>query len=392
MKSRIHLIPFVLLLGFTQSCNNEQSPETLESKKVLLDAKKKELATLQIQIDSLTSQISDLDPSLKIRPKYVGSSIISLSKFERYVNIQGNVIADEIANVVSEVPGRIVSLTVKEGDAVRKGQVIARLDLDGIQKQIAEIETSLGLARDLHARQERLWSQNIGSEVQYLQAKNNVERLEKSLETVKYQLTKSTVYSPLSGVIDKEMLKLGELASPGMPIVQILNTSNLKIVADLPERYLPIAKKGMIVDLFFPTLQITSKGRIHLLGRSIDPANRTLAIEVISLGSTSSLKPNLLAELRILELTIDNTVLIPVEYILQEVDGTEYVYVATRGSDNQYRAQKKYIKTGEIASGNVIVTEGLSEKEELVTKGTRNISDGELLEIINDLSTANGNK
>ncbi len=382
MKNILYILSLFTVAIIQQACSNTKSDDSLEGKKSLLAEKKKEMAQLQASIDSLSAQIANLDPSLQIRPKYVSTEEIKLSDFERFVDIQGNVIADESVNAVSEVGGRILRLTVKEGDAVRKGQIIATIDMESVDKVIAEIETSLTLARDIYERQQRLWSQGIGSEVQYLQAKNSVERLEKNLETTKFQLTKATIYAPISGVVDREMLKQGEVASPGMPIVLILNTNKLKVNADLPERYLTIAKKGLMLDLYYPALNLSGKGRIIQMARSIDPANRTLAIEIQPLDHQSQLKPNLLVEMRIPEINIKNVVQIGSENILQEVDGDQFVYIASN-KEGKYYATKRYISTGEKTSGAVIVTNGLSENELLVTTGTRNVSDGELLEIIN---------
>ena len=137
--------------------------------------------------------------------------------------------SDDYVNATSEVAGRILNLNVQEGQFVSKGQIIAKLDLEQVNKQIAELETSLDLANDVYDRQKRLWDQNIGSEMQYLQAKNNKERLEKSLETIKFQLTKGSVYAPISGTVEKVIVKSGEVTAPGAPIIQILNTNQVKV-------------------------------------------------------------------------------------------------------------------------------------------------------------------
>jgi len=375
------LLPILIVFLISSCGQKEEAPKDIEGLKTVLTTKKSELAALQNEIKEITQQLTELDPSLQEKAKLVDTVHLSQGVFDRYIDLQGTVISDDMANVVSEVPGRITRLQVKEGDYVKKGQLIATLDLESLDKQIAEVETSLTLAKDVFERQERLWNQKIGSEVQYLQAKNKVEQLEKSLETIQFQQTKANVYAPISGYVDMEYMKQGEVASPGMPIIQILNTSNVKITTDLPEQYLRIVKKGAIVNLEFPSIDLSTTGRISLLGRSIDPTNRTLKVEIIPTKRTSLLKPNLLAQIKLKELTAAEVITIPLTAIMQEVDGTQYVYVAKEQEGDKWRASKTYIKTGEATDNDIIVEEGLTITDILVTRGSRNLSNQELINL-----------
>ncbi len=378
------LIPAFLLLFLLGSCQEqEKEPETLEEYTAKLADLKKERSILNQQIDQLTNKVAELDPSLQEKAKLVETSTVESSDFVRFIDIQGAVSADDPVNAVSDMGGRITDLRVKEGEYVKKGAIIAQIDVETIEKQISELETSLELPRDMYERQDRLWAQKIGSEVQYLQAKNNVERLEKSMETLKLQESKAYVYAPISGAVDFVMMKQGEVASPGLPIVQILNTSQLKVKTDLPENYLKMVKRGMKVDIEFPSIEYTTTGTVSQLGRKIDPTNRTLELEILPKSSSSLLRPNLLAEIKIKEYQSDDVVTMPLEYILQEVDGTEFIYIAIKDSEGDLRAQKRYVQIGEAADGNVIITEGLTQGEEVIYKGARNVSDGELLELAN---------
>lgn len=383
MKKTILILSILLL---TSACNKDTSgtiPENLESLKTSLAEKKADLATLQTEIKTITEKIMTLDPSLQEKARLVDTLHLITRDFDRYIRVQGTVTTDDIANAVSEVPGRITKILVKEGNYVKKGQLLATLDLESLGKQIAEIETSLSLAKDVFVRQERLWNQKIGSEIQYLQAKNNVAQLEQSLETIRHQQTKANVFAPISGYVDVEYLKQGEVANPGMPILQILNTNNLKVITDLPEQYLKIAKKGAAVDLEFPSLDLHMTGKITMLGRSINPSNRTLQLEIKPTKHSPLLKPNLLAEIKLRELTKEDVISIPLQSIMQEVDGTEYVYTAQIQEDNTWRASKSYIITGEATDNNIIVSQGLTTEDILVTTGTRNLSDQQLIALNN---------
>ena len=298
------------------------------------------------------------------------------------------VIADKSANAVAETPGRITQLRVKEGDYVKKGELIATLDMETFKTQKNDILNILTLARDIFERQSKLWANDIGSELQFLETKNNVERLEKSLQLIDLQLTKGSVYAPISGVVDREVLKQGEIASPGMPIVQVLNTRDVKVLVDLPERYLSILKKGMRVEVYFPSLDITKKGRVSLLGRSIDPANRTLKFEVDVDNRKGILKPNLLAELKIVETTLDDVITIPLEMIQQDVNDNSFVMTATviEGED---KATKTQITVGDIYEGVAVIEEGINETTIIINDGARLVSNMEGIEIVNQKQETN---
>ena len=385
---KLGFLVFIGCVVFASCRVKDNSLEALdvEGKRALVKEKREAIRQLEAEIDQLNQEIVEIDSVQVELSKSVSAIPIVKEEFERHVDIQGRIISDDFVNVVAEVPGRIVEIKFSEGDWVQKGQLVARLDLESIKKQIDEVQISLSLAEDIFQRQERLWNQKIGSEVQYLQAKNNKERLEKSLESLNFQLSRSNIYAPISGVVDREFLKTGEVSSPGMPIIQLLNTSKVKVEADLPERYLAIVKRGMSVKLTFPSINEQMEGRVHLLGRSIDEANRTLKVEIRPLRRNELLKPNLLTEIRMLELRLEDVIAVPAEYVLQEVDGTEYVYLVEEGDGNKLRASKRYVETGETSEGRIVIVSGLEGGETMVAKGSRNVSDGELLEVLTEES------
>ena len=382
-----HLFPIILLFILMASCQPEQQidknaiPKDLTGKKAFLKAKKAELRQLNQVIAKVEREIEALIPDEQKVKTAVTTMPITIKDFDRYIGIQASVQSDDVVSVSSEVGGRIVRLRVKEGDLVRKGQLIAKIDLEQIDKQIAELETSLQLAKDIFERQERLWKQNIGSELQYLEAKNTKERLEKSLETIAFQKQKANVYAPISGVIDQEFAKQGEMASPGMPIVQILNTNKVKVVADVPEAYLGKVRKGEIVTIQFPAIDKEVQGKISQLGRVIDPANRTFKVEVNMSNKNGLLKPNLLASMFINDFSANNVVTIPLELIQQEISGKDFVFIKEKGEKGVF-ATKVYVEPGESYDGEIIINEGLNGDEELVVKGSRNLVDKQLIKVI----------
>ena len=382
MKRISYLFLFLVAIS---ACQQEETFDraTLTGKEAsdlreMLKARHAEVRELETEIELLEELIEEKDPAPAVAT-LVSVEPITRSNFERFVEVQGTVQSDDFVGAAAEVAGRVVRLTVDEGDNVRKGQLIARLDLETLDKQIAELETSLSLASDVYQRLQRLWDQNIGSEIQLLEAKNNKERLEKSLETIRFQQTKQNVYAPISGVAEQVFVKQGELASPGMPIVQILSTRNVKVVVDVPENYLGVVKRGQMVKVNFPALNREVTAKVTQLGRQIDPNNRTFEMEIAMTNTDGTLKPNLLAEVSFNDKTVENVVVIPMSLVQQEVSGKSFVYLSVDTPEGAV-ARKRYVETGDTYDGQVIITDGLTGEEMLITRGARSISEGQLLE------------
>jgi RND family efflux transporter MFP subunit len=380
MKYLLYLITLTFVFS---ACGGEPEaiwPEDLAGKKALLSAKKDEARTIEADIKKLESEIEKLAPNKEKSRELVTLTEVKRSDFQHFTEVQGSVQSDDYVNASSETGGRILDLKVREGQYVKKGALIAKLDLEGVKKQIAEIEKSLELAQDVYERQKRLWDQNVGSEIQYLQAKNNKERLEKSLETINYQLTKSEVYAPISGVVEMVNLKAGELASPGMPIVTILNTNNVKVVANVPETYLKNVKKGEMVTIKFPALDMEKTARVSRIGNTINPANRTFEVEVELSNAQGLFKPNLLAIMMLNDNTYKDVPTIPIELVQQEVSGRNFVYIKAEGQDGAY-AKKVYVKTGDNYDGKIVIEEGLEGGEELLLDGARVVAENALIKV-----------
>lgn len=382
MKKYLLLIPVFIIAGIIACQSEKAEPKDVEGKRALLKEKKQALVTLKDEIKILEDEIQLMDPP-KDKPAVLVNAIeIYPQTFKRYVSLQGNVTTDDLVHVSSETGGRIIKTYVKEGSPVKKGQLLARIDLETLQKQIDELETSLSLATTVYERQKRLWDQEIGSEIQYLQAKTNKESLEKSLETVKSQLSKQNIYAPISGIIDREFLKQGEMSAPGTPIYQILNTAKVKVKADVPESYLGTLNKGDIVTVIFPALTDTLTHRIDDIGRIIDPSNRTYKIEINISNPQNKFKPNLLAEVTFMDLEKKDAFVVPVDFVLEEVGGKKYVFVIEQ-AEGKSIAQRTYVTLGESYDGNIVITSGLKEGDKVITEGSRNITPSDPVKLSN---------
>lgn len=350
--------------------------ESIDGLRTAIKQKTSEVSNLQKEIESLSEKLQEVDPSAK-KPKVpVETQILESQTFESFSTFQANVTAEDQGMASSESGGRVMSLLVKEGDYVKQGQLIAIVDLEILEKQKLEIQTSLSLAKTVFERQQRLWNQNIGSELQYLEAKNAKERLEQSLTTFDSQLAKKNVYAPSSGVIDVVVVKQGEMAGPGAPIVMILNLNQLKIEADVPEKFLTSVKRGSRVDVFFPALDIETSKTISSVGRRIDPANRTFKIEMNTSSNGGRIKPNLLAEVTVKEQSVKDVIMIPVNLLQQEVSGENFVYIEEDG----FAAKRKVVK-GISNDNSIVIEDGLVAGDNLIVTGAIGLSNGAELEV-----------
>lgn len=376
-------IVLIILLAILASCG-EKALDMADVSVVKSELKKKKEAKkeLETEIAELNRLILKLEPRKEKAPLLITTHTLELADFHRMTEVQASVISDDQIFVSSETGGRLLSVSVKEGQYVKRGQLIARVDLQSIQDQKAELQTSMSLAKDVYDRQKRLWDQNIGSEIQFLQAKNQYERLQKTMATLDTQLGKANIYSPISGVVDKEFLKAGEMSAPGTPIVQLFNPNKLKITADIPETYLGKIKRGDRVEIALPAINEEMTKKISLIGRTIDPSNRTFKVEVATDSKNGKLKPNLLAELKFNDYSKKDAIAVPLEIVQQEVTGKKFVYSVGK-KDGKDIATKSYVITGEGYNGDIIIEEGLSAGDQIIIDGARSIANGDPIKIMN---------
>jgi len=383
MKNTLYLLALAIVF-LAVSCGggadvSTEEPKTLAEARKALKAKRAEQKQLKGEIATLEALVAKLDPNSK-KEKEVPVTVakVEVKSFNHYVEVQGNVMpAQDPAFASSETGGRIVELNAKEGQYIKKGDLVAKVNLESISKSIAQLDESLNLAKDIFKRQENLWKQKIGSEVQYLQAKSQVESLLKNKETMEYELSKANVYAPASGYVDMVMVKEGEMAGPGSPIIQILNTNSLKVVAAVPEIYLGKVKKGENVTIQFPALDEEQKGRVLMIGRAINPANRTFEVEASISSKNGLLKPNLLSTMLVNDYSVKDAVVVPDQLILQDVSGADYVMVL-----EGKKAAKKVVTMGKGYKNETVIESGLTGNETLIVKGARQISDGDMVKVL----------
>lgn len=373
-------LAFLFACSAANTNESEVLPETLDELKALQKSTKVEMKALSDKLEEIDLKIYTLAGEPYVQKRIVTTKVIEPRSFVHESTVQGAIESDELVSISSEIGGKLTAMFLKEGQSVKRGALVAKLDMETLNKQKSELNTQLNLAKDVYDRQKRLWDQKIGSEIQYLQAKNNVERLEKSIETLDFQLTKANIYAPISGVVDFVNLKSGETAGPGVPIAMILNTYNLKMVADVPENYLSNIKRGQNVKIRIPALNQEMDAKVTLIGRKIDPANRTFKVEVDLPNRKGVLKPNLLAEMTFVDFEVDDVIIIPQEKVQQEVTGKKYVLLKGE-KDRNLIAEKRYVTTGDSYDGDVIIVDGLSVGDVIIDEGALSVSENDQIEL-----------
>ncbi|WP_247237655.1 efflux RND transporter periplasmic adaptor subunit [Telluribacter sp. SYSU D00476] len=375
MKSTIIIVAAATLL--LTACSGEKK-EGVEAKREELAQLKTEQRELDKKIKSLESELAKLEPAkaAEARVKAVTVTPLTNNTFRHYVEVQGTVDAKNNVLVTPQMGGAVTAMLVKEGDYVKAGTVLARVDDSILRQSIEEVKNQLSLANTLYDKQKNLWDQKIGTELQYLQAKNNKESLEKKLVTLNTQLSQARVVSPIAGVVDQVNVKVGEMASPGMGVARIVNLSNLKVVAKVADAYVASVRKGDEVIIKFPDLNREYNARVNFVSTTVDPLSRTFTIEA-NLPSSSDIKPNMLAQVQIND-AVKKDALVIDQNLVQSTEKGQVVYVAASEGSRKV-AKARTVKTGLSYNGQVEIVEGLQAGDQLITLGYQEIADGQAI-------------
>ena len=306
----------------------------------------------------------------------VGVRTMEWAPFAHSFAVQGNVETDRVANILAEFPGVVDAVLVEEGTQVAKGEAILRINTDVLQKQRAELTTQLELAQTLFERQERLWNKDIGSEVEYLQARAGVEALERSLATLDEQVDKATIRAPFSGVVDRVFANVGEMASPPMPVVRVVDLSDLYIRASVSDHYAGSVEKGQPVRIEVRGFEGDMQSQIRRVGQYITAANRTIDLTV-DLPSDAKMLPNMVATVHITDLALDSALALPTSLVQQDAQGQDFVYVV-RGDV----AKKQTVEAGTMSDGMLLIQSGLAPGDRVIDRGAARVVDGERVALI----------
>lgn len=382
LSVKLYLAVFgAALLAFLQSCGAGIEPDTniealqLRAKR---DSLRKVIATLNSELADVELQLAEASDAVDLVS--VTAFPAPVQTFKHYFTAQGNIETNLNALVFPESQGIVKAILVEEGQRVSKGQALIALDTELIQKNIAEVETQYTLANDIFERQERLWQQNIGSEVQYLEAKTNKERLENTLATLNKQKSMGTVKAPFDGVVDNISPRIGEMASPAMPVARIISLDDMFVKSQLSENYVSVVAEGMPADVVLPGGD-TLATAIKRVGKYINPENRSFEV-TLDLPKSSLARPNMFCAIRVNDLTLDSVVVVRSSIIMQDTDNREFVYTL-EPSDDKYLVKKKVVKTGSSYGDYSWVESGLSPGDLIVDKGARRVIEDQIVVLNN---------
>ncbi len=354
--------------------------EEIRAKKEQLISKEIELVE---QLNLLEEKIEELDTTKRV--PLISTFIAKEEVFYHYLELQGNVSTKDLLVIYPEYSGILTKVYVKEGQQVSKGQTLAKIDDGGLSQQLSQLQIQTDLAKTTFERQERLWNQNIGSELQYLQAKSNYEAQQQAVNQVQIQLDKTIVKAPFSGTIDDVISEQGSVVAPGQSqLMRIVNLNNMYIETNVPESYISSITKNKKVEVSFPVLGKTVYAKVRQAGDYINPANRTFKVEIAIPNKDKSIKPNLTAKLKINDYTNEKALLIPQSIISEDANGQQYIYVIKdKKENNQGVAERAIIKTGKTQGDVIEVLSGIVHGDEIIQEGARRVENGQTVQVEN---------
>ncbi|WP_370086192.1 efflux RND transporter periplasmic adaptor subunit [Ekhidna sp.] len=376
------IITLTILSAIAVACGSASGEQGLAAKKKKLKELQDQSIELKTQISQLEEEIKAEDPDFSEKKSAILVSVNELTKkpFKHAVEIRGAVASKKNVMLSAEAMGKIETIHVREGQNVSRGQVLVSLDADVVRNNIKQVKTQLDLANQVFERQERLWKKNIGTEVQYLEAKANKESLESQLAMLNAQLGMMIVKAPFDGVVDNIPARIGEVAQPGWPLVRLVNPNDVYISADVSESYLGKFSRNQEVEIYFPSQNKRVTSKIKSVGQTIKSENRTFELEIELPKLNFPAQPNQVVVLKLVDYSNAQALVVPTE-VIQGDNGGNYVYVVSQ-KDGEQVASKKHIKLGVSHDLKTEIVGGLNEGDKVVVKGHRDLSDGVEISIV----------
>ena len=384
-----HILSFILLSLTVFGCQEK----TLTVEQVIATNDLSQLRTtranLGAQHQALSQDLADLDRAIgkldqSEKLSLVTAMVVQPERFEHFVQVQGDVATKQNIVLYPQFSGQLKKLHVVVGDEVKKGAVLATLDDNGLSQQLNQLKVQEALAKTTFERQEKLWAQNIGSELQFLQAKTQYEAQKSLTQQLSQQLEKTQIIAPFDGTIDAVLAEAGTVVSAGVsPVFRLVNLSNMYLKADVPESYLNEVVPGKKVMVDFPVLGLKVASKVRSVGRYINPGNRTFSIEVDLPKQTSQIKPNLTAQIQINDYTSEQALLVPQSVISENAAGQQYVYTTFYDQEReQSTALKRIVVTGKTEGDFVEILEGIQAGDTVISEGARSVKDGQAISIL----------
>ncbi len=379
----------ILSLLIMVSCGpKEKSIEDIveNGSKAELNQKREELNTsmrkLNSQIKTLDKKLADFEDSSKYA--LVEALGLAPKDFNHYVTVQGDVTTDQNIMIYPQFSGVLKDIYVKEGDQVKKGQKLAKIDDGGQSSQLKEMKAQRELAKTIFERQERLWDENIGSEIQYLEAKTAFEQIDNAVDQMRSQLNKSVIYAPFSGKIDEVITDQGQVVSAGQtPIFRILNLGDMYVSANVPENYVGNISEGSKAIVTLGAIGKSFVGKVSQVSSNISESNRNFRVRVSIPDSIDFVKPNLIATLKLNDYTSKQAIVIPENILQENASGQSFTFSLQMENDSIGIANFRELKLGKNYQGEIEVLEGLNSTDIVVTEGARTIKKNDKVRVLN---------
>jgi RND family efflux transporter MFP subunit len=376
-------LPFILFTVLVLTACTENNKNVVEEKKKQLADFKTQAKELNTKIDALEKEIAKLDTSFHVTQKTKLVQVEDMKKetFKHYIEVQGNVDAEENIMALNQQPGIVTAIYVKVGDHVTKGQLLAITETTAaLEDQVKSTETQVALANTAYEKQKNLWEQKIGSEIQFLQAKTQKEAAESGLAALKKQLEMTKVISPITGTVDMVNLRVGDMAAPSqlMPGIRIINNESLKVKAKLADTDFGKIKQNDNVEIEFPDISKTIQATVNYVSKTIDPRSRTFGIEAKLNNAGNEYAANMVAKLKVNDAVIKEALVVPTNVIQKSAEG-KYVLVASTENGTKV-TRKKMITAGSEYNGRTVITNGLSEGDKIITFGYSEVVDGQRID------------
>lgn len=371
------LLYTLCLAAFSFACSGDQpasildliAAKDLKGLKMLKEEKLKTLNALKVELSQINTAISDFDPSEKL--VLISMIEIKSEKFEHFVEIQANIKTRQNVLLYPEFTGSLKKIYVKEGQRVKKGSLLAQIDDAGLKNQLEQLQIQVELSKTTYDRIQRLWKQNIGSEMQLLQAKANYEAQLKSIEQLKKQLQRTQILAPFSGTIDEIVANTGANLIPGKtPVMRIVNLNKMYTEANVPERYLSQIKVGTAATVNIPILNREYSTSIHQTGNFINPNNRSFRVEASLPNPDEMIIPNLSCKLKINDYTNPEALMVPLRVIREDASGKKYVFkLKSNGKKQVYLTEQVFIQLGKKGLDKIEVLDGIQTGDQIVDEG-----------------------
>ena len=383
---KTYLILVTTLLVISCGGDKNSTPSVIE--KGTLEEIRAKRTQLVAQTDVLRKELELIDAAIENKDNNEKLTLITTitakdTLFSHYVELQATVKTKENIMLSSEFGGILQNIFVKEGQKVAKGQTLGKVDDGGLSSQLAQMETQVALAKTTFERQQNLWNQKIGSEIQFLQAKTNYNAQSKAVDQMKSQLNRTVIKAPFSGTIEEIISERGSVVGPGTPIMRIVSLGNMYLEAEVPEKNIGTIKKGSDVIVNFPILGKTFNSKVTQSANYINPANRSFIIQIAVPNKSGDIKPNLSSKIQIKDYSNAKAIAVPLSIISENADGKQFLYIAKNDDNKGHAIAKRVIVKVGLSQGELVeIVEGIKDGDLIIKEGARSVKEGQRVLII----------